>query len=100
MAVKSEMGEDGFDLWDSWSRTSERYKKAAALAVWRSIKPQGGITVRTLYRLARDYGWQGDDAATRIAVPARKNGMPRVDRGRRNKPPGSSAKPKQVRTHT
>jgi len=60
MAVKSELGNDGFDLWNSWSQSSDRYNKRSALAVWRSIKPYGGITSRTLYRLAREYGWKGE----------------------------------------
>lgn len=60
MAVKSELGNDGFDLWDRWSQSSDRYKKQSAMAVWRSIRPEGGITSRTLYRLAREHGWKGE----------------------------------------
>ena len=64
MAIKSELGEAGFDLWDGWSRQSERHKAADARAVWRSIKPNGGITIGSLYHEAKANGWQGD-------VPAR-----------------------------
>lgn len=60
MAVKSELGDDGFDVWNAWSQSSDRYKSASALAVWRSIQPHGGITARTLYKTARECGWQGD----------------------------------------
>lgn len=62
MAVKSALGDDGFALWDSWSQTSDRYNKMSARSVWRSIKPHGGITVRTLFKLARDYGYRGGDS--------------------------------------
>ncbi|WP_050485104.1 PriCT-2 domain-containing protein [Bordetella bronchiseptica] len=62
MAVKAAMGEDGFTLWDSWSQTSDRYQRAAARSVWRSIKPYGGITVSTLFKLARDNGYRGGDS--------------------------------------
>ena len=39
MAVKSELGEDGFDLWDEWSQGDESYREATAKAAWRSISP-------------------------------------------------------------
>ncbi len=60
MALKSELGDGGFDLWDSWSRQSDRYKVADARAVWRSIKANGGITIGTLYHEAKVRGWTGE----------------------------------------
>lgn len=60
MAVKSEMGEEGFPLWDQWSRTSPKYKESEAKSVWRSIRRTGGITIRTLYMLARANGYTGE----------------------------------------
>jgi putative DNA primase/helicase len=58
MAVKSELGNDGFDLWNEWSATSEStYDAAAARSVWRSIRSHGGVTIRSLFRQALDYGW-------------------------------------------
>ena len=59
MALKSELGDGGFDLWDGWSRQSDRYKAADARAVWRSCKPTGGITIATLYHMAKENGWAG-----------------------------------------
>lgn len=61
MAVKSELGNDGFELWDSWSRTAENYQEQAARAVWRSIKTSGGVTARSLFHLARQHGWAGTE---------------------------------------
>ena len=63
MAIKSELGDAGFALWDAWSQQSERYKPADARAVWRSVKHNGGITVASLYHLAKDYGWLGEAPA-------------------------------------
>ena len=63
MAIKSELGDGGFDLWDAWSQRSDRYKAADARAVWRSVKPTGGITIATLYYLAKEYGWLGEAPA-------------------------------------
>ncbi|MGB3290957.1 MAG: PriCT-2 domain-containing protein [Burkholderiaceae bacterium] len=73
MAVKAELGNDGFDLWNSWSQSSDRYNKQAAAAVWRSIKAHGGITGRTLYKLAREYGWKGEEGFTPTPRPAQRD---------------------------
>jgi putative DNA primase/helicase len=27
MAIKSELGEDGFNLWDEWSRAADNYRR-------------------------------------------------------------------------
>lgn len=74
MAVKSELGDGGFDLWDSWSQTSDRYNKLSARAVWRSIRPDGGITARTLFKMARDNGWKGIGSVTPIRAPRASSG--------------------------
>ena len=36
-AVKDEMGEDGFHLWDEWSQTSGNYNTRDAKAAWKSF---------------------------------------------------------------
>lgn len=61
MAVKNAEGESGFHDWDQWSRGAENYRERDALAVWRSVKPLGGITVATLYKLAREAGYRGEE---------------------------------------
>jgi inner membrane protein len=38
-AVKDEMGEDGFHLWDEWSQTGGSYNARDAKAAWKSFKP-------------------------------------------------------------
>lgn len=54
-AVKNGLGNEGFTLFDSWSRTAPtRYDAEAAKRVWDSTeaeKPEG-VTVATLYRMA------------------------------------------------
>jgi len=70
MALKDELGDTGFDLWDNWSQSASNYKANNAKSVWRSIKQGGGITIRTLYKLARDHGYVGDaDVAPRHRSP-------------------------------
>ena len=34
MAVKSELGDTGFDLWNEWSANSDTYRQSDARAVW------------------------------------------------------------------
>lgn len=70
MAVKSALGNDGFDVWDAWSRTSDRYQPLAAQAVWRGIKASGGITIRSLFHTARQYGWKGEAVITAPPKPS------------------------------
>ena len=88
MAVKSELGEAGFDVWNTWSRQADNYRERDAVAVWRSIKPYGGITIGTLYAEAKRYGWQGDgDVITvdREAIRRQQEAAKRRDEYRRKK---------------
>lgn len=57
MAVKSAVGEDGFELWDAWSRGSAGYRAPDARTVWRSIDPDGEITLGTPFFEASRYGY-------------------------------------------
>ncbi len=65
MAIKAELGDDGFDLWDAWSQQGEGYSGADARAAWRGVRAGGGVKVGTLFRLAKDHGFRfpDDDAA-------------------------------------
>lgn len=65
MALKSELDDSGFDLWDDWSQQAESYKNGDARDVWRSIKPDGGVTIGTLFHEAKASGWQDDNAYQR-----------------------------------
>ena len=59
MAVKAELGDDGFSLWNDWSKQVDSYVPAAARDSWRSFDG-GGITGGTLYFMAKEGGWQDD----------------------------------------
>ena len=61
MAIKSEVGDEGFDVWDAWSRTSDSYNQAAARSVWKSCRGSG-ITIGSLFHEAKRHGWRDDDA--------------------------------------
>src|SRR5680860_1774303 len=57
MAVKSGLGDDGFDLWNEWGKRCDSYREADASAVWRSIKTNGKTTIGTLFFEAQKYGF-------------------------------------------
>ena len=58
MAIKQELGDAGFALWDSWSQEAESYNARDARAVWRSIRPAGKVTMGSLYHEAMANGWR------------------------------------------
>lgn len=62
MAVKAELGADGFELWDSWSQQASGYSAPDARDTWRSIKAGGRVTVGTLFGIAKDHGYRFPDA--------------------------------------
>lgn len=67
MAVKSELGEAGRDIWEGWSQGAESYRPADAAAVWRSAKETGGVTIATLFHIAKEHGF--DPASASPAKP-------------------------------
>ncbi|MFM0201331.1 DUF927 domain-containing protein [Paraburkholderia fungorum] len=66
-ALKHEFGEDGFALFDAWSRTTDRYDEAAARDTWRSLKASGGIRIGSLYEIAKSHGF--DPKRHHVATP-------------------------------
>jgi len=60
MAVKSELGEHGFDTWDTWGQSSDSYNATDSKTVWRSIRPDGKVGIGSLFHEAKQRGWQDD----------------------------------------
>ncbi len=54
-----------FDVWDAWSQRGGGYSQRDAKDVWNSLKPVGGITEKTLYKLAIDNGWKDPEKEQR-----------------------------------
>lgn len=79
MAVKSELGEAGFALWDTWSQSASNYDARAAKDVWRSIKPDGKVSIGSLFYEARANGWRDDPPQQPIAA----NDAERMDTARK-----------------
>lgn len=57
MAIKSEMGDAGFDVWNDWSQQSPAYRLSDAKATWKSINGTGGVTLGSLFYEAKANGW-------------------------------------------
>lgn len=67
MAIKSELGEAGFEIWNAWSATDPSYNKTDARDVWRSVKPKGGVSIGTLIKAAIENGYKPDSGQRRIS---------------------------------
>ena len=69
MSIKSEFpDETGFELFDAWSRTAgDQYDAKATRDTWRSVKAGGGVSIGTLWFLAKSHGFtfpQGEATPT------------------------------------
>lgn len=63
MAIKSELGDAGYALFDEWSQGGGSYNKSDCRSTWKSIKSAGSgssITIASLFKAARAAGWQPD----------------------------------------
>lgn len=64
MALKHELGDSGFKLFDDWSRNGDSYDERSCKETWRSIRAIGGVTISTLIYQAQQSGFDLS-AATR-----------------------------------
>lgn len=54
MALNSwDPSEAGFPVWDHWSRKSSKHDPETQRSTWAGFKPGGGVTLGTLYHLAK-----------------------------------------------
>ena len=60
MGIKSELGEDGRELAEQWSKGSDRFNQQEFNATWRSIRADGGVTAASVYHAAKAAGWRPD----------------------------------------
>lgn len=56
MALHDEFGADGLSLADDWSATGSTYEPGEVEKKFRSFNPGGGITIRYVFKLAKDNG--------------------------------------------
>jgi hypothetical protein len=57
MALKSELGQSGYDIWNQWSGQGIKYKNEKDLSQhWKSFK-KSGVSIGTLYGMAQERGF-------------------------------------------
>lgn len=56
MALKAELGQAGFELWDKWSSTAPNY--GGTEKAWNSFK-RNGVSILSLFDVAKEYGYHG-----------------------------------------
>ena len=76
MAVKAELGDAGFDIWDRWSQSADNYREKDARDVWKSFHGSG-ISVGTLLYYARMNGWNHPERPS-VAPPERESSSTRA----------------------
>lgn len=75
MCVKHEFGEDGLELWDSWSSEGTKYSPSAVRSAWKSMHAEGKRTIASLFYAAKQKGWQDTKTykkPTKAEIEARK----------------------------
>lgn len=66
-AIRSELGEDGFWVWDDWSQSASNYNAASAKSVWKSAKP-GKVGIGSLFYDAKQAGWTWDRPERKLSA--------------------------------
>ena len=63
-----ELGEAGFDIWDEWSQQDASYNERDARATWKSVSPNGRVTIGTLFHMAKMNGWRDEGTHSQPAA--------------------------------
>ena len=71
MAIKTELGEAGMQLWDAWSRNSSKYSPSEIPKKWQSFR-RNEVQIATLFYMAMDRGY------VRMTFSAPENDKPSV----------------------
>lgn len=94
MALKSEFGEPGFDLFSSWSETANNYDAKAVKTRWKSFKQDGAVKIGTLIYKAQQGGF--DPKAFAPVVPPTQAELDRIKAERAEAERAAAAKRVQV----
>ena len=72
MAVKSELGEAGFEPWCEWSAKAEGFNLVDARDTWRSAKASGRVRIGTLFHIAKQHGFRFTSASRAVQAPVQR----------------------------
>ena len=81
MAIKSELGDCGYSIWDYWSQSAPSYQERTAKLVWRSFK-SGCTRIGTLFHIAKEHGYRPDRKAPARIIPEKKPPPPQKGTGK------------------
>jgi hypothetical protein len=69
--IKHHFGDAGWQIFDDWSKTDlESYDAEQNLAQWNTFKSDGGVTIGTVFHLAKKYGWVSERAGNENGLRA------------------------------
>lgn len=68
-----------FAAFDDWSSGGATYSQRSSLAVWRSIRGDGGVSARSLFAAARAHGWSPPKPTDRKSPVSRAVASPRPE---------------------
>lgn len=77
MAIKSELGDSGRDMWLEWSALASNYKQKEALTRWKSFAISGGIRIGSLVHEAMRYGFKLEKEAAKVSKHVQQERMQR-----------------------
>ena len=94
MAIKSELGDAGFELAREWAMKSDKFDDDEFHRKWSSIDQEGGVTIATMFALAREQGWRNwthdvgvhrHSVGVDVPAEAENDGTPDMSVVRRNR---------------
>jgi putative DNA primase/helicase len=85
MALKSEYGEDGYQMFFDWSEGSVGFDAAAVKSTWKSFKHGGRVTIGSLIAEAKKHGFNPKDHASAAPLSAEQKAQARRNREARDK---------------
>ncbi|GBL02947.1 PriCT-2 domain-containing protein [Glaciecola sp. KUL10] len=81
MGVKSEFGDGAFSVCEDWSKKGSTFNKSNFKATWDNIDAAGSTTIKTVFKLAIDNGYEGkklsDEERKSLALESQKRAKQR-----------------------
>src|SRR5471032_1218838 len=85
MALKSEFGEGGYDLFNNWSESGVSFDAKAVKSTWLSFKPGGKVTIGTLIAEAKRSGFNPKQYAAAAPLSGADKARIRQERNERDR---------------
>src|SRR5471032_666570 len=85
MALKSEFGEGGYDLFNDWSESGASFDAKAVKSTWLSFKPGGKVTIGTLIAEAKKSGFNPKQYAAAVPLSGADKARIRQERDERDR---------------